>query len=101
MAVAKGIMELYQGTIGVESEPDGITSFTVTPHRDANANMEASSPAGERVAEHYIIEPQEISEVVKLNKTAKIPIVEDSPEMRKMLAQVFERTCDVYTAANG
>ena len=33
----------FQGTIGVESEPNGITSFIVTLHRDANVNVEATS----------------------------------------------------------
>ena len=50
---------------------------------------EASSSADERVAGHYVIEPQEISEMVKPDKTVKILIVEDNPEMRKVLAQIF------------
>lgn len=99
--MAKGIVELHQGTIGVESEPNGITSFIVTLHRDANVNVEASSSADERVAGHYVIEPQEISEMVKPDKTVKILIVEDNPEMRKVLAQIFEQIYDVYTAADG
>ncbi len=53
----KVLWNCIQGTIGVESEPNGITSFTVTLHRDANVNVEASSSADERVAEHYVIEP--------------------------------------------
>ena len=101
LAMAKGIVELHQGTIGVESEPNGITSFIVTLHRDANVNVEASSSADERVAGHYVIEPQEISEMVKPDKTVKILIVEDNPEMRKVLAQIFEQIYDVYTAADG
>ena len=48
--MAKGIVELHQGTIGVESELNGVTSFTVTLHRDANMNMEVSSSADEHVA---------------------------------------------------
>ncbi len=91
LAMAKGIVELHQGTIGVESELNGVTSFTVTLHRDANMNMEASSSADEHVAEHYIIEPQEISEMVKPDKTVKILIVEDNPEMRKVLTQILNR----------
>ena len=82
-------------------EPNGITSFIVTLHRDANVNVEASSSADERVAGHYVIEPQEISEMVKPDKTVKILIVEDNPEMRKVLAQIFEQIYDVYTAADG
>ena len=101
LAMAKGIVELHQGTIGVESELNGVTSFTVTLHRDANMNMEASSSADEPVAEHYIIEPQEISEMVKPDKTVKILIVEDNPEMRKVLTQIFEQIYEVYTAADG
>ena len=101
LAMAKGIVELHQGTIGVESELNGVTSFTVTLHRDANMNMEASSSADEHVAEHYIIEPQEISEMVKPDKTVKILIVEDNPEMRKVLTQIFEQIYEVYTAADG
>lgn len=64
-------------------------------------NVEASSSADERVAGHYVIEPQEISEMVKPDKTVKILIVEDNPEMRKVLAQIFEQIYDVYTAADG
>ena len=101
LAMAKGIVELHQGTIGVESELNGVTSFTVTLHRDANMNMEVSSSADERVAGHYVIEPQEISEMVKPDKTVKILIVEDNPEMRKVLTQIFEQIYEVYTAADG
>ena len=89
----------HQGTIGVESELNGVTSFTVTLHRDANMNMEVSSSADEHVAEHYIIEPQEISEMVNPDKTVKILIVEDNPEMRKVLTQIFEQIYEVYTAS--
>ena len=96
LAMAKGIVELHQGTIGVESELNGVTSFTVTLHRDANMNMEVSSSADEHVAEHYIIEPQEISEMVKPDKTVKILIVEDNPEMRKVLTQIFEQIYGIY-----
>ena len=101
LAMAKGIVELHQGTIGVESEPNGITSFIVTLHRDANVNVEAASSADERVVGHYVIEPHEISEMVKPDKTVKILIVEDNPEMRKVLTQIFEQIYEVYTAADG
>ena len=101
LAMAKGIVELHQGTISVESELNGVTSFIVTLHRDANRSLETPSSVDEHAAERYTIEPQEIAEMVKPDKTVKILIVEDNPEMRKVLTQIFEQIYDVYTAADG
>lgn len=101
LAMAKGIVEMHKGNIAVESEPNGVTSFTVTLHRDANKDAEVSSSVEEHFAGQYTIEPQEISEMVPQDKTVKILIVEDNPEMRKVLVQIFEQIYDVYTAANG
>ena len=39
--------------------------------------------------------------MVKPDKTVKILIVEDNPEMRKVLTQIFEQIYEVYTAADG
>ena len=54
------------------------------------------------IRDSYVIEPQEISEMVKPDKTVKILIVEDNPEMRKVLAQIFEQIydCLLYTSAD-
>lgn len=101
LAMAKGIVELHQGTIEVESEPNGVTSFTVTLHRDANMNMDISSSTEKHLSEQYVIEPQEISEMVKPDKAVKILIVEDNSEMRRILTQIFEQIYDVYTASDG
>lgn len=101
LAMAKGIVELHRGTISVESEPNGVTSFTVTLHREANRGLEVPSSVDEHATERYTIEPQEISEMVQPDKTVKILIVEDNPEMRKVLTQIFEQIYDVYTAADG
>ena len=85
----------------MESELNGVTSFIVTLHRDANRSLETPSSVDEHAAERYTIEPQEIAEMVKPDKTVKILIVEDNPEMRKVLTQIFEQIYDVYTAADG
>ena len=70
---------------------DRVTSFTVTLHLDANMNMEVSSSADEHVAEHYIIEPQEISEMVKPDKTVKILIVEDDTNINNLLQEALSK----------
>lgn len=101
LAMAKGIVEQHQGTIEVESVPNEVTSFKITLHRDANANGEVIASVDKHLAEQYVVEPQEISEMVKPDKTVKMLIVEDNPEMRKILVQIFGQIYDVYTAADG
>lgn len=101
LAISKGIVELHQGTIEVESEPHGVTRFTVRLHRNAVIEAEVVPSQDEHSADAYTFEPQEISEMVKPNKEVKILIVEDNTEMRKVLKSIFEQIYDVYTAADG
>lgn len=101
LAMAKGIVELHEGTIEVESEPNGVTSFKVTLRRDAHRDAPIITVADESLAAQYIVEPLEISEIVKPDPTVKMLIVEDNAEMRRVLLQIFGQIYDVYTATNG
>lgn len=101
LAISKGIVELHQGTIEVESEVNGVTSFTVTLHREANADAEIKPSADKQPSEMYVIESQEISEMVKPDKEVKILLVEDNPEMRRILVRIFEQIYEVHEAADG
>ena len=101
LAVAKGIVELHQGIIEVESEPNAVTCFKVTLRRDAHIDPSLTSLVDPYLTDQYEVESQEISEIAKPDQTVKMLIVEDNQEMRKILSQIFGQIYEVHTASNG
>lgn len=111
LALAKGIVNLHQGEIGVISEhhfgskfwvklPLGDSHLStdqkgVTPNRDLGTIAELSAPDKQFIEE--ILNSQK--EVESHNST--ILIIEDNDELLALLAQLFEPIYKVITAVDG
>lgn len=101
LSLSKEIIEQHRGSISVESEVGGVTSFIVTLHRESNAEAVTELPESKQLSNLYLIESQEISEMVPPNKEIKILLIEDNSEMLEILVRIFEPIYDVYKATNG
>jgi len=111
LALAKGIVELHQGTISTENRPEGGSRFIVSMlvgddqftqeqkmtanNSNGNSSLIYSVPDNDFVNE--IIESQRLIS----NKKYSILLVEDSPDLLDLLVQIFSPIYDVNTAVNG
>ena len=101
LSLTKGIVEQHKGTITVESEPGGVTSFKVSLCRNANKHRQTAEAPYLPFTERDTPEKIEITELVKPDKRIKVLIVEDEPEMRRVLSELFDPIYEVHTAING
>ncbi len=111
LALAKGIVELHQGTIKSQNKPEGGSKFIVSMligdeqftdeqkttlnQLNSNGAITNSTPDANFVQE--IIESQrQITD-----KKYSILLVEDSPDLLDLLVQIFSPIYEVNTAVNG
>lgn len=109
LALSRNIVELHKGTLTVESEPANRTCFTVTllqgnKHFEGTEHMLGNKPAAE-IPETVTAIP-ETAPAVLGNKPANtspftLLIVEDNPELRKLIRETFEQTYQVLESENG
>jgi ligand-binding sensor domain-containing protein/signal transduction histidine kinase/DNA-binding response OmpR family regulator len=108
LALSRNIVELHKGNLSVESEPASRTCFTVTllqgnKHFEGTQHLLGNKPA-EEIPEPITAIPDSIPEVLG-NKPATHPftllIVEDNPELRKLIRETFEHTYQVLESENG
>ncbi|WP_343306265.1 two-component regulator propeller domain-containing protein [Chitinophaga niabensis] len=127
LALSRNIVELHKGNLTVESEPAKRTCFTVTllqgnKHFEGTRHVLGNKPA-EEVPEVLGFTPaeeipdpkealgykpaEELPEVIEVlgYKPADHPftllIVEDNPELRKLIRETFEQSYQVLESENG
>ncbi len=112
LALTKGIIELHQGTIRVESEPGKGSSFIITLKLDkkhfteeeiAQESTESTIRQTETIVPSVEIIPDSEwkEEENKRIEGAKMLIVEDNESIKQMLAGIFETFYQVSTASDG
>jgi len=116
LALSRNIVELHKGNLTVESEPASRTCFTVTllqgnKHFEDTQHVRGNKPAEEApkpitaLPEELGTNPAIEEPEVLGNKPAEHPftllIVEDNPELRKLIRETFEHTYQVLESENG
>lgn len=107
LSLAKAIVEMHGGTIGVTSSPGEQTRFTVTlPKKpDFKGEYVVVSARENAVPQNFIRDGKDVElpviEVPDESKSVKMLIVEDNDEVRDMLVQLFSPIYGVSTAHNG
>lgn len=109
LSLAKAIVEMHDGNIGVESVSGQGTTFTVTlkkaPQFDKNSVIVCERAETEQ---HKYIPgyrqdaiPEYDSSLADSDKDISMLIVEDNNEVRDMLGQIFSPIYRIVTATNG
>ncbi|MEY3051441.1 MAG: hypothetical protein RLY31_1226 [Bacteroidota bacterium] len=107
LALTKGLVELHGGTISVESPPGGLTTFRVSfrPGKDHFTEDQFATDfrSGED-AQHYQLPAERDSLRSTASAGAEAPcllIVEDNPDVRQYLEDIFRTTYRLLSAAHG
>lgn len=111
LALTKGIIELHQGSIRVESELGKGTSFIVTlrlgneffTEEQINRNPDCvhQIEISKSEADAFLKTELEENAPIKRIPDAKLLIVEDNESIREMLANIFKPFYQILMAANG
>jgi signal transduction histidine kinase/AraC-like DNA-binding protein len=106
--LVKRFVDLHGGQISVESEPDGLTSFTVKfPKGDQHLNPEQKS--AHQIQPEYYKKETEVPEYIPAissrlprgTKGARILVVEDNEELSEYLVSLLEDSFEIGVAADG
>ncbi len=105
LSFAKSIVELHGGVISVDSRLGSGAWFKVSIPRDLEASTTKTVKAVEveratKYAEE-VVEPSLLLGGVKRKNRVSILIVEDDPQLLKMLVDIFSGQYSVITAING
>lgn len=112
LSLAKAIVDLHHGEIGVESTPNAGSRFWVKlPVGDSSFSEEEKIASISKETNIYIPESDlsdnEFVEEIKKSQieanslNSKILIVEDNEDVLNLLSNIFRPIYDVYTALNG
>lgn len=111
LALAKGIVNLHHGDIGVVSEPNKGSRFWVKlPVGDTHFTQEQKTTAQDKdqlcISELAVPDKEFINEIISSQQEADarnstILIIEDSEELLNMLANIFHPIYKVITATDG
>lgn len=106
LALSRNIVELHKGTLTVESK-EGRTCFTVTlqqgnAHFAGTQHLMGNKPAAEELPEvTEVLGNTPATTPPADNKPFTLLIVEDNPELRKLVRETFEETYQVLESENG
>lgn len=107
LSLVKDLVNLYHGTIQVESEIGKGTEFTVILPIDVSCfeDSEIDTNKFETVREPTIVEAPAIAEenvpTTKKQKTSSVLVVEDNAEILQLIHRLLNRDYHVLTATNG
>ncbi len=106
LAVTKGLVELLKGNIRVESEPErGTTFFCYLPDvHQLSSEVLIDDPASGNTERGYIedvAEPLPVKGTTKVNEKHTILIIDDEPEMQKLLRNILRQDFNVLIAGSG
>ena len=111
LALAKGIVNMHSGDIGVNSEPNHGSKFWVRlplgdNHFSSEEKVETQDLDTLFIAELTMPDKQFIEEIISSQKEANalnstILIIEDNEELLSLLANIFQPVYNVITAVDG
>ncbi|MDA3929231.1 MAG: ATP-binding protein [Prolixibacteraceae bacterium] len=104
LSIVKELVEIHHGTIQVESVLGSGTTFIVTIPIDKEAYTENEIAVYDQNAETTEVGDTHNHQTISTKKRYNLQgilIVEDNSELRNYLAEHFEKSFKVYTAADG
>lgn len=111
LALAKGVVNMHYGKIGVNSDPNNGSKFWVKlplgdNHFSAEQRVESQDKDHLSIAELSVPDRQFIEEIISSQKEANsvnstILIIEDHEELLSLLANIFQPIYKVITAVDG
>lgn len=94
------LVKLHQGTVFIQSEVNQGTTITITLRLQEGS--EATTRSTEPLAPGLILDaPVVIEETTAATEAQSILVVEDNPELRKYIGDIFNQTFQVLYATNG